>query len=88
MGTPDHLTFPLRNMYAGKEATVRIGHEQHYFKLRKEIHQGCILKPCLFNIYAEYIMQNAGLNDAQAGINIAGRNGGTKEPLDESERGE
>ena len=66
MGTPDHLTFPLRNMYAGKEATVRIGHEQHYFKLRKEIHQGCILKPCLFNIYAEYIMLNARLDEAQA----------------------
>ena len=66
MGTPDHLTFPLRNMYAGKEATVRIGHEQHYFQLRKEIHQGCILKPCLFNIYAEYIMLNARLDEAQA----------------------
>ena len=61
-------------MYAGKEATVRIGHEQHYFKLRKEIHQGCILKPCLFNIYAEYIMLNARLDEAQAGIKIAGRN--------------
>ena len=86
----DHLTTCLlRDLYADQEAIVRIGYgTMDWFKIGKGICQGCILSPCLFNLYAEYIMQNAGLNDAQAGINIAGRNGGTKEPLDESERRE
>ena len=89
MGIPDHLTCLLRNLYASQEATVRTSHgTTDGFQILKGVCQGCILSPCLFNLYAEYIMQNAGLNDAQAGINIAGRNGGTKEPLDESERRE
>ena len=97
---------PLRNLYAGQEATVRTGHgTTDWFRIGKGIHQGCILSPCLFNLYAECIMRNAGLGEAQAGIKIAGRiinnlryaddttlNGRkwrrTKEPLDESERGE
>ena len=75
MGIPDHLTCLLRNLYAGQEATVRIGHgTADFFQIRKEVHQGCILSPCLFNLYAEYIMRNAGLDEAQAGIKIAGRN--------------
>ena len=75
MGIPNHLTCPLRNLYAGQEATVRIGHGiTDWFQIRKGTCQGCILSLCLFNLYAEYIMRNAGLNKAQAGIKIAGRN--------------
>ena len=106
MGISDHLTCFLRNLYAGQEATVRTGHgTTDWFQIGKGVHQGCILSPCLFNLYAEYIMRNAGLNEAQAGIKIARRNTSnfryvndttrkgrkqrrTKEPLDESERGE
>ena len=69
MGIPDHLTCLLRNLYAGQEATVRTGHgTTHWFQIRKGVHQGCRLSPCLFNLYAEYIMRNAGLEEAQAGI--------------------
>ena len=72
---PDHLTCLLRNLYAGQEATVRTGHgTTDCFQIGKEVYQGCILSPCLFNLYAEYIMRNAGLDEAQAGIKIAGRN--------------
>ena len=75
MGIPDHLIFLLRNLYAGQEATVRTGHGiTDWLKLGKGVHQGCVLSPCLFNLYAEYIMWNAGLDEAQAGIKIAGRN--------------
>ena len=75
IGIPDHLTCLLRNLYAGQEATVRTGHGTTYwFQIGKGVHQGCILSPCLFNFYAEYIMRNAGLEEAQAGIKIAGRN--------------
>ena len=75
MGKPDYLTCLLRNLHAGQEATVRIGHETtDWFQLGKGVHQGCILSPCLFNLYAEYIMRNAGLDEAPAGIKIAGRN--------------
>ena len=75
MGIPDHLTCLLRNLYAGQEATVRTGHgATDWFQIGKGVHQGCILSPCLFNLYAEYIMRNTGLEEAQAGINIAGRN--------------
>ena len=75
MGIPDHLTCLLRNLYADQEATVRTGHGRtDWFQIGKEVHQGCILSPCLFNLYAEYIMQNARLDEAQAGIKIAGRN--------------
>ena len=75
MGIPDHMTCLLRNLYEGQEATVRTGHgTTDWFQIGKEVHQGCILSPCLFNFYAEYIMQNAGLDEAQAGIKIAGRN--------------
>ena len=75
MGIPDHLTCLLRNLYAGQEATVRTGHgTTDWFQIGKGIHQGCILSPCLFKLYAEYIMRNAGLEEAQAGIKIAGRN--------------
>ena len=74
MGIPDHLTCLLRNLYAGQEATVRTGHGTTDFQIGKGIHQGCILSPCLFNLYAEYIMRNAGLKEAQAGIKIVGRN--------------
>ena len=75
MGIPDHLTSLLRNLYAGQEATVRTGHgATDWFQIGKGICQGCILSPCLFNFYAEYIMRNAGLDEAQAGIMIAGRN--------------
>ena len=74
-GIPDHLTCLLRNLYAGQEATVRTGHgTTDWFQIGKEAHQGCILSPCLFNFYAEYIMRNAGLDEAQAGIKIARRN--------------
>ena len=75
MGIPDHLTCLLRNLYAGQEATVRTGHgTTDWFQIVKEVRQGCILLPCLFKFYAEYIMRNAGLEEAQAGIKIAGRN--------------
>ena len=105
-GIPDHLTCLLRNLYAGQEATVRTGHgTTDWFQIGKGVCQGCILSPCLFNFYAEYIMRNARLDETQAGIKIAGRNINnsryvddttpygrkqrrTKEPLDESERGE
>ena len=104
MGIPDHLSCLLRNLYAGQEATVRTEHETDWFQIGKGVHQGCILSPCLFNFYAEYIMINAGLEETQAGIKIAGRNINNlryaddttlmaeseedKEPLDESGRGE
>ena len=75
MGIPDHLTCLLRNLYAGQEAEVRTGHgTTEWFQIGKGVCQGCILSPCLFNFYAEYIMRNAGLEKAQAGIKIAGRN--------------
>ena len=75
MGIPDHLTCLLRNLYAGQEAIVRTVHgTTDWFKIGKGVHQGCILLPYLFNFYAEYIMRNAGLEEAQAGIKIAGRN--------------
>ena len=75
IGIPDHLTCLLRNRYTGQEATVRTGHgTADWFQIGKGVHQGCILSPCLFNLYAEYIMGNAGLNESQAGIKIAGRN--------------
>ena len=75
MGIPDHLTCLLRNLYAGQEATVRIGHgTTDCFQTGKGVCQGCILSPCLFNLHAEYIMRNAGLDEAQAAIKIAGRN--------------
>ena len=98
MGIPDHLTCLLRNLYAGQEATIRTGHgTTDWFQIGKGVRQGCILSPCLFNLYAEYIMRNARLDEGQARIKIAGRNinnfryadgrkGRTKEPLDESER--
>ena len=105
MGIPDHLTCLLRNLYAGQEATVRTGHgTTDWFQTGKGAHQDCILSPCLFNLYAEYIMRNAGLEEAQAGIKTAGRNINNLryaddttlmaeseeelKPLDESERGE
>ena len=74
MGIPDHLTCLLRNLYAGQEATVRTGHgTMDWFQIGKGVSQGCILSPCLFNLYAEYIMRNTGLEETQAGIKIAGR---------------
>ena len=105
MGIPDHLTCLLRNLYAGQEATVRTGRgTTDWLQIGKGVRQGCILSPCLFNLYAECIMRNTGLEEAQAGIKIAGRNISnlmcrwhhpysrkqrrTKEPLDESERGD
>ena len=102
MGIPAHLTCLLRNLYAGQEATVRTGHgTTDWFQRGKGVRQGCILSPCLFHLYAEYIMRNAGLEETQAGIKIAGRNINnlrcaddtrkwrrTKKPLDESERGQ
>ena len=104
MGIPDHLTCLLRNLYAGQEATVRTGHQTtDWFQIGKRVRQGCMLSPCLFNLYAAYIMRNAGLEETQAGIKIAGGNinnlryaddttlmaeRGAKKPLDESERGE
>ena len=106
MGLPDHLTCLLRNPYAGQEATVRTGHgTTDWVQIGKGVRQGCILPPCLFNLYAEYIMRNSGLDKAQSRIKIAGRNINnlryadnttlmaeseerTKEPLDESDRGE
>ena len=110
MGIPDHLTCLLRNLYAGQEAIVRPGHgTTDWFQVGKGVCQGCILSPCLFNLYAEYIMRNTGLEETQVGIKIARRNINnlryaydttlmaeseeelkqrTKEPLDESEKGE
>ena len=98
IGLPDHLTCLLRNMYVGQEATVRTGHgTTGWFQVGKGVHHGCILSPCLFNFYAEYIMRNAGLDEAQAGMKISGRNINNlryaddttaKEPLDEGEKGE
>ena len=105
MGIPDHLTCLLRNLYTGQEATVRTGPgTTDWFKTGKVVCQGCILSPCLFNLYAEYIMRNTGLDEAQSGIKITERNvnnlryadditlmaekRGTKEPLDESEKEE
>ena len=99
MGIPDRLTCLLRNLYAGQEATVGTRHgTTDWFQIGKGVLQGCTLSPCLFNLYAEYIMRNAGLEEAQAGIKIAGRNINNlryaddttlmaeKKPLDESER--
>ena len=75
MGLPDHLTCLLRNLFTGQEATVRTGHgTTDWFQIGKGVCQGCILSPCLFNFYAKYIMRNAGLEETQAGIKIAGRN--------------
>ena len=75
MGTPDHLTCLLRNLYAGQDTAVRTRHgTTEWFQIRKGIHQGCTLSPCLFNLYADYIMQNARLDEVQAGLKIAGRN--------------
>ena len=74
MGIPDHLICLLRNLHAGQETTVRTGHgTTDWFQIGKGVHQGCILSPCLFNLYAEYIMRNAGLEETQAGIKIAGK---------------
>ena len=74
-GNTRHQTCPLRNLYAGQEVTVRTGHgTTEWFQIGKGVHQGCILSPCLLNLYAEYIMRNKGLEEAQAGIKIAGRN--------------
>ena len=103
-GIPDHLTCLLRNLNAGQEATVRTGHgTTHWFQIGKGVRQGCILSPFLFNLYVEYLIRNAGLDEAQAGIKFAGRNvnnlryaddttlmaeSRAEEPLDESERGE
>jgi len=92
MGIPDHLICLSRYLYAGQEATVKTGHgATDWFKIGKGVRQGYILSPCLFNLYSEYIMRNTGLDEAQAGVKIAGRNINnlrTKEPLDGSERGE
>ena len=75
MGIPDHLTCLLRKLYAGQEASVRIGHgTTDWFQIGKGVHQGCILSPCSFNLYTEYIMRNAGLDEVQAGIKFARRN--------------
>ena len=75
MGLPDHLSCFLRNLYAGQEATVRAEHgTTHWFQIGKGVHQGCVLSPSLFNFYAEYVMRNAGLDEAQARIKTAGRN--------------
>ena len=75
MGIPDNFTWLLRDLYTGQEATVRTGHgTTDWFQIGKGVHQGCILSPCLFNLYAEYIMRNTGLEDTQAGIKIAGKN--------------
>ena len=75
LGIPEHITCLLRNLCAGEEAAVRTGHgTTDWFKIKKGIHQGCILAPCLFNLYAEYIMQNARVDESQAGIKIASRN--------------
>ena len=82
MGIPDHLIYLLRNVYAGQEATVRNGHgTTDWFQIGKGVRQGCILSPCLFDLYAEYIMRNTGLNEAQAGIKIARRDMQMTPPL-------
>ena len=73
MGIPHHLTYLMRNLYAGQEATVRTGHTMDWFQIGKGVRQGCIVSPCLFNLYAEYILRNVGLDEAQVGIKIAGR---------------
>ena len=87
MRIPEHLTCLLRNLYAGQEATVRAGHETtHWFQIGKGVHQGYLLSPSLFNFYAEYIMRNAGLDKAQAGIKIAGRNMQITPPLWQKEK--
>ena len=102
MGIPKHLTCLLKNLYAGQETTVRTRHgTTDWFKTGKGVHQGCILSPCLFNLHAEYIMQNARLDESQAGIKTAGRHinnlryadttlmtESKEEPFDEGERGE
>ena len=105
MGVPDHLTYLLTNLYVGQETTVRTLHgTMDWFKIGKGVQKGCILSPCLFNVYAEYIMQDAGLDESQAGIKISGRNINSLryaddntltaereeelEPLDEGKRGE
>ena len=102
MGIPDHLTCLLRTVYASQEATVRTGHgTTNWFQLGKGVHQGCIFSQCLFKLYAQNIMRNAGLDDVQAGIKVAGRNinnfryaddttlmAQREKALDESERGE
>ena len=103
MGIPDRLTSLLRNLYAGQEATFRTGYgTTEWFQIGKRVRQGCILSPCLFNLYAEYIMRNARLDEAQTGIKFARRNinnlryaddttlmeESKEEPLDDSERGE
>ena len=93
MGIPDHLTCLLRNLYAGQGVTLRTGHgTTDLFQIQKGVHQGCILSPSLFNLYAEYIMRNGGVDEAQAGIKIAGRNINNfryaDEAFDESGRGE
>ena len=99
MGIPDHLTCLLRNLYAGQEATVRTGHgTTDWFQIGKGVHQGCVLSPCLFNLYSEYIMRNVRLDERQAEISITSdtqmrppygrKQRRTKEPLDESKRGE
>ena len=85
MGIPDHLICLLRNLYAGQEAVVRTGHGRtEWFQMGKEVHQGCILSPCSFNLYAEYIMRNAGLDEQQAGIMIAWRNTNNLRPADDT----
>ena len=86
MEIPDHLTCLLRNLYAGQEATVRTGHGTDWFQIGKGVHQGCILSPCLFNLYAEYIMRKSGLEEAQAGIKIAQRNINTLRYADDTTR--
>ena len=85
MGIPDHLICLLRNLYAGQEATVRSGHgTTDWFQIGKGVCQGYILSTCLFNFYAEYIMRNAGLEEAQAGINIAGKNSNSRRYADDT----
>ena len=84
MGIPDHLTCPLRNLYAGQEAIVRAGYGTDWFQIGKGVHQCCIWSPCLFNFYAEYIMRNAGLDEAQAEIKIARRNINTGRDTDDT----
>ena len=84
MGIPEHLTCLLRNLHAGQETTVTTGHGVDWFQIGKGVRQGCILSPCLFNLYAEYILRNAGLEEAQARIKIAGRNSNNLRYADEA----